>query len=138
MTVWLAGMEITADRLNDHTAEDEVTSGVVDASGFATSSFVGRKVSGFTFIELFTNRTGATIAEGATNTGNIADTAVATLPAGYRPQEAINCTVGNGSVDGEATIATSGDITLRSISGNTGWANGSNLRFTAVWCSENN
>jgi hypothetical protein len=137
MTNWLAGMEITADRLNDNTATDEVTSGVVDASGFATSSFVGRKVSGVTTIELFTNRTGATITEGATNTGNVADTAVATLPSGYRPQEAVNCIVGNGSVDGEATIASDGSVVLRSISGNTGWANGSNLRFTACWISEN-
>lgn len=136
MTAWLAGMEITADRLNDFTAT-ETASGVVDATGFATSSFVGRKVSGVTMIELFTNRTGATIAEGATNTGNVADTLVATLPSGYRPQEAVNCVVGNGTVDGEATIATSGDITLRTISGNSGWANGSNLRFTAVWVSEN-
>lgn len=136
MTAWLAGMEITADRLNDFTAT-ETTSGVVDASGFVTSSFVGRKVSGVTTIELFTNRTGATIAEGATNTGNVADTLVATLPSGWRPQEAVNCIVGNGSVDGEATIASNGDITLRSISGNTGWANGSNLRFSSVWISEN-
>lgn len=136
MTQWLAGMEITADRLNDFTAT-ETTSGVVDASGFSTSSFVGRKVSGMTFIELFTNRTGASIAEGATNTGNIADTLVATLPSGWRPQETINCICGNGSVDGEAVIGSDGTITLRSISGNTGWASGSNLRFTSVWVSEN-
>jgi hypothetical protein len=136
MTAWLAGMEITADRLNDFTAT-ETTSGVVDASGFSTSSFVGRKVSGVTTIELFTNRTGATIAEIATNTGNITDTAVATLPSGWRPQEAINCIVGNGSVDGEATIASDGTITLRSVSGNLGWANASNFRITACWISEN-
>lgn len=136
MTQWLAGMEITADRLNDFTAT-ETTSGTVDSSGFSTSSFVGRKVSGFTYVEVFVNRTGATIAETATNTGNIADTDVTTLPSGYRPQETINCICGNGSVDGEAVISTAGVITLRSISGNTGWASGSNLRFTAVWCSEN-
>lgn len=136
MTAWLAGMEITADRLNDFTAT-ETTSGTVDSTGFSTSSFVGRKVSGFTFIELFVNRTGATIAEGATNTGNIADTDITTLPSGWRPQETMNAICGNGSVDGEVQISTAGLCTVRSISGNTGWVSGSNLRITAVWCSEN-
>lgn len=136
MTTWLAGMEITADRLNDFTAT-ETTSGVVDSTGFSTSNFTGRKVSGVTFIELFVNRTGATLAEVATNTGNINDVDVVTLPSGWRPQEAINVICGNGSVDGEATISSAGLVSLRSVSGNTGWASGSNLRFTAMWISEN-
>jgi len=136
MTTWLAGMEVTADRLNDFTAT-ETTSGIVDSTGFSTSNFTGRKVSGVTFIELFVNRTGATISESATNTGNITDTDVTTLPSGWRPQEALNCICGNGSVDGEAVIGSDGMITLRTISGNVGWASGSNLRFTAMWVSEN-
>lgn len=136
MTAWLAGMEITADRLNDFTAV-ETTSGVVDSTSFTTSTFQGRKVNGVTTIALVTTWGGATITETATNTGNIADTNVGTLPAGWRPQETVNCVYGNGSVDGEATISSAGLIVIRSISGNTGIVAATNLRFAASWISEN-
>lgn len=137
MTVWLSGMRLTADRLNDNTAEDETTTGATAATGFSVSDFQGRKVNGVTTITITCNRTGASIAEGATNTGNIADTAMATLPSGWRPQELIEAMWDSGFNDGGATISTAGVITLRTTSGNSGLANGTNPRVTATWISEN-
>lgn len=137
MTAWLPGMKITAARLNDFTATTS-TSIITAAAGWSVSSQQGRKVSGVTYIEVFLSRTGAAISEGATNTGNIADTAYGTLSSGWIPQETVNAIWGNGSVDGEAVINTDGTINLRSISGNTGIATSSNVRLTAVWVSENN
>lgn len=138
MTVWLAGMQITADRLNDNSLDASTVSGLTAASGFSVSSFSGRKVNGITTVQMFVTRTGADIAQTASDSGNISpDTTVCTLPVGWRPPETINCICGNGSVDGEATISTIGGVVLRSVSGNSGWASGTNLRFTAMWISEN-
>lgn len=147
MTAWLPGMKITAARLNDFTATT-TTSGLTAATGWSVSSFQGRKVSGITFVEMFVTRTGANITEVASNTGNISpDVDMCTLPAGWCPQETINATYGNGTVDGECTISTAGVVTIRSISGSgssgsgisgTAGSGASNVRVTAVWVSENN
>ncbi len=136
MTAWLAGMEITADRLNDFTAT-ETTSGVSDSAGFATTAFQGRKVSGVTVVTVTATRTGA-ITEAATNTGDIVNTAMTTLPSGWRPQETITTIFSSGGqTDGVCQIASTGLITLLSISGNTGIASGAAVTLTASWISEN-
>lgn len=136
MTTWLAGMRMTADRLNDNTVETTTTTGATASSGFAISSFSGRKVNGITTITISCTRTGA-IAEVATNTGNIGDTSMATLPVGWRPPELIEAMWDNGFNDGGATINTSGVITLRTTSGNLGVGDSTAPRVTASWISEN-
>lgn len=135
MTHWLAGMKITAARLNNNTAAASTSTGTVDSANFATSTFQAYIVNGVTWIEAFVNYTGGGIAELATNTGNITDTPVTTLPSGYRPPVTVNCVFGNGSIDGEATISSAGLITIRSISGNANIVTGTNLRFTSMWIS---
>lgn len=135
MTDWVGGMRITADRLNDNSLTEETSTGLTAGSGFSVVSFSGRRVNGITTVEAFVNRTGSAIAEGATNTGNISDTTLATLPSDWRPGETINAVWGNGSNDGECTIATDGIISLRSTSGNSGIANDTNVRVTAFWIS---
>lgn len=137
MTAWASGMKITATRLNDNTLTDSTTSGLTAATNFTVVSFSGRKVSGITTVHMLVTRNTSTIAEGATNTGNIVDTDMCTLPSGWRPPESINAVWGNGSVDGECTITSAGVVSLRSISGNTGVVSGTNVRCTAVWISEN-
>lgn len=137
MTVWLPGMKLTADRLNDHTVEETTSSGLTAATNFTVSSFSGRKVNGITTVTILCTRTTSAITEGATNTGNIADTAMCTLPAGWRPPEMIEAMWDSGFNDGGATIGTDGVVTLRTTSGNTGIAIGHNPRITAVWISEN-
>lgn len=138
MTLWLSGMRIDADRLNDHTVEDSTTSGVTAATGWSVTSFSGKRVSGITTVEVFVSRTGADVTQSAADSGNISgDPLMCTLPGAWTPPELSNAAWGNGSVDGECTIGTDGQILLRSISGNTGIATGTNVRVTAMWISEN-
>lgn len=138
MTVWLAGMRVTADRLNDHTAEEETTTGATAATGFSISDFQGRKVNGITTITITCTRTSATtIGETSAGSGNISDTAMATLPSGWRPPELMEAMWDSGFNDGGATISTAGVITLRTTSGSTGIAQNHNPRVSATWISEN-
>jgi hypothetical protein len=122
-------MRITAARLNDRTLDDSTTSGLVASSGFSVNSFSARKMFGTVTVQIVMTRTGADINETATNTGNIGDNAVATLPAGWCPVESINCIYGTGTVDGECTITSAGLITMRSISGNAGVTLNSTVRI---------
>ncbi|MEU5094952.1 hypothetical protein [Streptomyces sp. NPDC020996] len=131
---WLAGMTMTADRLNDNTLDDSTTTGLAAAAGFSVSSFSGRKLHGITTIQLVCTYTGTTVA--ITPGANLADVLMCTLPSGWRPPEVINAVFGDGSIDGECTIGTSGQISLRSILDDL--TNNRNIRVTAMWISENN
>lgn len=132
MTQWLAGMQITADRLNDHTADAETTSGLVASTGWAVNEFYARKVNGITEVHCYLNRTGDTI---AATTANVADQAICVLPVGWRPDHTINGTWGDGTSSGECILSNTGTVTLRTAS--TDIINNRNLRFTAMWISEN-
>ncbi|WP_329545574.1 hypothetical protein OG548_14445 [Streptomyces sp. NBC_01356] len=102
------------------------------------STFEGRKLNGTTTINVFCNRTGAAIAELVAGSGNITDTAMVTLPLGWRPPSNYEGVWGNGTNDGSVVIsATTGIITVRSTSGSAGIASGSNVRVSASWISEN-
>lgn len=127
MTAWQAGMRITAARLLDYTPET-VASGATASAGFSLTTFSGRRAAGWVSVYLLVNRTGADIT--ATG-GNIGDTAMCTLPAGWRPLDEINAQYGNGSMDGEAIIATNGLVTLRSA--NATITSGTNLRLAAAF-----
>lgn len=137
MTVWLPGMKVTAARLNDHTLEDSTTTGATASTNFTLSSFSGRRVSGITTITIVCSRTTSAIAESGAGNGNIADTSMATLPAGWRPPELIEAMWDSGFNDGGATISTAGVITLRTTSGSNGIQIGENPRVCATWISEN-
>lgn len=137
MTVWLAGMRVTADRLNDHTLEDSTTSGATAATGFSLTSFSGRRVNGITTVVVVLSRTGANIGETAAGTGNISNTDIATLPSGWRPPETLETIFNNGVNDGAVTIATNGVMTADTTSGSSGIENGSTIRVCGMWISEN-
>ncbi|AVP41357.1 hypothetical protein SEA_YARA_23 [Streptomyces phage Yara] len=137
MTQWLAGMRLTADRLNDNTIDDTTSTGATAATGFSVNDFFGQKVNGITTITISCTRSGANIAEIATNSGNISDTAMATLPAGWRPPNLIEAMWDSGFNDGGATISTSGVITLRTTSGSNGIQTSQAPRVTACWISQN-
>ncbi|NUS26135.1 MAG: hypothetical protein HOV92_18190 [Streptomyces sp.] len=138
MTNWLAGMRITADRLNDNTSTS-TTSGLTAATGFSVNSFLGRKVSGVTVLDIYMQRTGADIT--ATG-GNITDTQICTVPAGWRPpDQTINGTWDNGAAEGGWVVGTDGVCTLRTSNGTiTGTAGSgvSNLRLHIEFISDNN
>uniref|UniRef100_UPI0004C381E8 hypothetical protein n=1 Tax=Nocardia rhamnosiphila TaxID=426716 RepID=UPI0004C381E8 len=92
---------------------------------------------GITEVDIFITRTGADITESSAGSGNISgDPLLCTLPSGWAPPRAVNATWGNGSTDGEATIVTSGEVNLRSISGSGAIATGTNVRVTSMWISE--
>ncbi len=134
---WLNGLKITPERLMDNTADEVITSGLVVPSGWSVSSFQGTRVHGITEVDIFITRTGAAITESSAGSGNISgDPLLCTLPSGWAPPRAVNATWGNGSTDGEATIVTSGEVNLRSISGSGAIATGTNVRVTSMWISE--
>jgi len=135
LTTWLAGMRITADRLNDNSLDDSTTSGLVPATNFNVNSFSGRKVSGITTVHVYLAYTGLGITVSGSNISP--DVLMATLPAGWRPPETINGFMGNGTWVGECTISTNGQITARAATANITDAN-PNIRITADWISENN
>ena len=134
---WLNGLKITPERLMDNTADEKITSGLAVPSGWSVSSFTGTRVHGITELEIFITRTGADITESSAGSGNISgDPQLCTLPSGWAPPHPVNGNWGNGSTDGEATIVTSGEVNLRSISGSAGIATGTNVRISAMWISE--
>lgn len=131
---WLAGMTITADRLNDHSVDEVSSAGAVASTGWSISSFEGRRVSGVTTVNLLVTRTGADVPQSAADSGNIvADPPIATLPVGWRPPSTANGIYGNGAVDGEFSINTVGVVIIRSISGATGIVSGTNVRVFCTW-----
>lgn len=133
MTQWLAGMLITADRLNDGIDATTSTSGATAATGFSLTSFSGRRSGKIVTVVVVLTRTGATIGETAAGTGNIANTDLATLPSGWRPPEAVETIFNNGVNDGAVTIATNGVMTADTTSGSSGIENGSSIRVCGEW-----
>jgi hypothetical protein len=61
MTVWLAGMKITADRLNDYSLDDETTSGFSVASGWTLNNFYANRQGATVEINIYVNRSGSDI-----------------------------------------------------------------------------
>lgn len=100
-------------RLRD--SADTTTAGATAATGFDLVEWSARRVGLHCYIRLAVTRTGAAIA--ATAAGNISDTQLATLPAGWRPVEPIVETVAcDGFGDGGCQIQDSGAVVLRTWS----------------------
>lgn len=135
---WLAGMRLTADRMNDNTVDEETSAGFVPATNFDLVSFSGRKVNGITTVTVNIQYiSGTAISETSAGSGNIGDTTAGTLPIGWRPPETIDTIWDSGFNDGGATINASGTIVLRTTSGSNGIQDGQSPRITASWISEN-
>lgn len=90
------------------------TTGAVPASGFSLTSFHARRIGGVQSFSVVVSRTGATITSPVG--GNIADVALVTLPAGWRPAYDMELMGSDGFADGAAYVSTSGLITLRTWS----------------------
>jgi hypothetical protein len=134
---WLAGMRMSASRLNDHTADETTTAGLTAASGFDTPSFSGKKVSGITTVNVSVLRNGATIT--ATAAGNVTpDLLCCTLPIGWRPSETVTTSFdSSGTRDGSITILSDGTCTIKTMSPNSTLTDNSSVNFFADWISEN-
>lgn len=131
--LWLSGMIMTADRLNDYSLDDETTSGFVIASGWTLNNFWANRQGATVEMNIYANRTGGTI---TATTGNIGDTLVGTAPSGWRPNSAstINGVWSDGTASGEWVIGTDGLCTLRTSSSDI--TNGRNVRMHIVFNKE--
>lgn len=127
MTTWLAGMEVTADRLNAGLTPTATSTGLTAKTNFTVSAFSGYKVGPMAFV--FATIT--TTNQLTQTSGNLSDVDIATLPDGWEPRDTVNGCFGNGLADGEYTISTSGTITLRSAVANIGAGTG--LRLSSVY-----
>lgn len=128
MTNWLAGMRITADRLNDDTPTT-TASGATAAANFTLSSFSGYKVGNTVTVNAVLQYTGATITE---TSGNIADTTAVTFPSGYRPTfTTVLGQWGSTTESGACAIDTAGACVLQSANGSL--ENGNTIRIYATF-----
>jgi hypothetical protein len=113
-------------------ASSSTTSGLTAGSGFTTNNFYAYRFGKMVALDLYMHRSGTTIT--ATN-GNIGDTQIATVPAGWRPTHStINGAWDDGSSSGAWVIGTDGICTLRTSSSDivgdaTSAGNGRNLRL---------
>ncbi|AVH58657.1 hypothetical protein C4B68_26075 [Streptomyces dengpaensis] len=111
-------MTITAARLNDGIDATTTASGLVAASGFSVNDFRGYKSGKVIVLDMFMARTGTDITQ---TSGNITDTQICTVPAGWRPTNGtINGPWDNGISEGGFVIGTDGICTLRTASSNIG------------------
>jgi hypothetical protein len=116
VTLFQPGMIITDTRLNDGPPVTETDSGLVAATGFAVNDFRGYRTGRSIVLDMYINRTGATIP--ITSGGNIGDTAACTAPAGWRPTNGtINGAWDDGTAAGGFVIGTDGICTLRTSNG---------------------
>src|SRR5687768_7252473 len=131
-------MLVTADRLNDHSIEEETTSGLVAATDFTTSSFAGYKAKGSTTVSVIVTYTSLTTIT-SSSAGNISDKVCATLPVGWRPPFTVVTSFDrSGVADGSVSIGPDGKCTLKTLAPNATIGDGNNLSFMATWVSGNN
>lgn len=133
---WLAGMRMTEDRLNDNTADETTTAGLVAATNFTVSSFSGKKVNGVTTVNCAVSYSASALT--ATSAGNVTpDVLACTLPVGWRPPETVTTSFDrSGTADGSITILTNGTCTVKTMSPNASGTTGT-VTFFAEWISEN-
>jgi hypothetical protein len=129
MTLWLAGMRMTADRLNDYSLDASTTTGLTAGTDFSVNSFSGRRSKGTVILDMYLNYTGAGI---TATTGNIADTLICTVPAGWRPpHQTINGAWDSGAECGGFVLGTDGLTNIRTASDTI--STGANLRLQAIF-----
>ena len=113
-------------------ASTSTTSGLTAASGFTTTNFYAYRDGKTVVLDLYMHRSGATI---TATSGNISDTQIATVPAGWRPTHTtINGHWDDGTSSGGWVIGTDGICTLRTASSDivgdaTSAGNGRNIRL---------
>lgn len=107
-------------------ASTSTTTGLTAATGFTTNNFYGYRDGKTVVLDLYMNRSGATI---TATSGNITpDVQIATVPSGWRPTHTtINGSWDDGTSYGGFVIGTDGIVTLRTASSDI--TSGRNLRL---------
>lgn len=80
----------------------------INAGMFARTALGGKLIT----IHVYCQRAAAL----TVTAGNFADETMCTIDAAYRPSEVVNMAIGTGSETGEATLSTTGIVSLRSLS----------------------
>lgn len=109
-------------------ARTTTTTGLTLRSGWSLSAFQASAVCGVAMVRVDVQRTGGTIPASAA--GNLADTEVCVLPAGWRPFDTRTAVVEDGFGSGAARVTTDGVITLRTWSSNGEITSGNVTRIT--------
>lgn len=135
MTDWQPGMTITAERLNDGTDPEEITTGAIAATGFAINEFVARRIGRLVYVSIQVDITTSTaIKASGSTTGNVAgDPTIATLPGGWWPSEDSECSWDTGTVGGGAIISSAGNILIRTITYGQTSAQTDNIRLSTCF-----
>lgn len=133
MTQWLAGMEITAGRLNNFDPVT-VTGTVTPETGFTVSSFDARRAGGVIQWSVVLLRSGATITADAN--GNIIDAPCCVLPSNCRPGMTYNGIYEKaGQAHGAIRILSNGSCTLTTLAGGASIGSGHTINFSGAFAT---
>jgi hypothetical protein len=142
MTQWLAGMIITAAKLNDGPPTTFTTTGMTAATGWLLNDFRGYRNGRNITLDVWIHRTGEDL---PLVNGQLPDVLACTAPDGWRPTSGtINGGWDDGVAEGGFVVDPDGKITLRTssgtINGDAGPAtpgSGRNLRLHADFIIDN-
>jgi|SRR5882757_98390 len=104
-------------------------------NGWSLDAAAGRKTAGVTTIRVMVERTGGNIVASAS--GNIADTRIGTLAAGYRPIDGTMITNYDmsGVATGSVSIGNDGIMTIKSLSAGNTIGLADTVTFSLTWAS---
>lgn len=108
---------------------EEITTGFAVASGWSINTFRARRAGRVVSATAYLRRTGAPLSADP----NLGDTAIGTLPAGWRPLDSIEAPASDGYGDGMVYVNAAGVCTLRTWSPGTQIDTGANLRTTITF-----
>jgi hypothetical protein len=112
------------------------TTGLTASTNFTVAGFYGSKINGVCMVHCYVTYTPSPSTDTlppSPNNANIADTQCAVLPAGYWPPTTVNFTWGDGTIDGEGYINSTGGVWLRTISTDQVMPTGRNIRITSTF-----
>jgi hypothetical protein len=112
---------------------DRIIGGAIAAAGWTVNNFEIRACGPMVMVKALATRTGAAIT--ANSAGNITDSTVLTLPAGWEPDITIPGSYDQASVaDGCVVINTDGTVVLKSLSPTASIASGTGtVQFAISW-----
>jgi hypothetical protein len=133
----LAGMRLTPDMMRDYSLDQKISSGYLPDDNVLLRSFLGEKVSGKTMIYLVLSWNGSDVT--SNSAGNITDQQVGFLPVGWRPDETYTGWYDlAGVARGSVTIASSGLVTLKTLSNTRTMTFNNTISMSVGWISQNN
>lgn len=133
-TLYRAAADVLKSDSKFRSEVESQTTGLTASTGWSVNNLFARRTAQVVTIDLYMERTGADL---TLSGGNLPDTAMCTVPAGWRPQHStISGSFDNGVTGfGGCVMGTDGIVTLRSSAGTIG--NGTNVRAQFVFIQVN-